>query len=235
MNVFLIFDDLLHLLSGLAMLFTGLFLWRSFREDLENRTFGGILGLLSLIFFLMFFRILFWSLGWIGEDLCRYVFFVEHAILFSALLLFALPRILDSIFNRPIVAKVSLALGTILYLVYLVVHVTQKEKVIAHYALQGLLFEAPFLEKIFLLGIFGLFLPLIVCRAGTHFLYWRRKKAPPYKFLNYLLFLFIFAMAVVGVSPQYHPWTSGRAFILILAGVLAIYIVSSQEASEREK
>jgi len=235
MDVFLTFDIFLHFLSGLATLFTGLFLWKNFKEDFENRTLGGILGFTSLIFFMMFFRAVFWGLGWIGNKQALNFFFAEYIIILFFLLLFGLPRFLYLVFNRLSAIKAGSIFGGILYLVYLVVHFSHKEEIISHYVPQGLVFELPFEEKIFLMGAIAPLLLIMVYRTIVHFRRWRGTKRFSYRFLNYLLMFFIFLTSTFALIPRFQPWQSVLGFLLMFAGVLGIYIVSSQEVMEREK
>jgi len=229
MSVFLIFQIFLHFLSGLVIFFTGFFLWRKLRDDFEARTIGGILILTSLLFLLMGLRNLFWGLGWISESLTFNIFFTEYMIIFFLLLPFALPRFLYLVFTRPIVKTVGLILGGILYLAYLAIHFSQREKIIGHYAPESVLFEPPSLEKVFLAGIFILLIPMMLYRANIHFLQWRKTKTFPYRFLNYLLMLFIFFISIFTFFPQLSSWGGLFAYILILGGFLGIYLISSQE------
>jgi len=235
MDVFVVFNIFLNFLSGLAMLFTGLFVWRRFREDFEIRTLGGILALISIIFFMIGLRILFFGAGWIGENMAFDIFFAEYIIILFLILPFALPRLLYLIAPRPAVQKMGLVLGIVLFLIFLVIHFSAKEQIVFHHGPRGLLFELPLIEKIFLMGISLFFLPIMLYRVSFHFVQWRKTKTFPYRFLEYILLFFIGAMGLLAVIPQFKPWQSALSYSFILGGVLGFYLTSSQEFIKGEE
>jgi len=235
MDIFALFSILIHFSNGIAMFLTGLFLWKKFKEDFEIQTLGGILAFMSLLFFWMGLRNSLWNLGWIGERFTFYMFFVQYALILFFILPFALPRFLYLVFNQPIVKKIGLILGSGLYLIYLAFHFSQREKIVIHYTPQGLAFEPSAGEKFFLAGIFALFIPLIFYRINIHFSQWRKTKAFPHKFLIYLAFLFMNSVTSLTVLPRFGAWEAILGFVLSLAGILAIYLISSQALIKKEE
>jgi len=233
MDAFIAFKVLVNSLMGLTMFLTGFFLWREFKEDFEMKTLGGTLALPSLISFVTAFRVLFWDLGWVDENLASNIFFVEYILVFFFISFFILPRFLYLVINKPIVEKIGLLLGIGLYVVYLTIHFDQKGEIVAHYTPQGLVFELPYLEKIFLLFVFLFFIPLMFSRAISHFYQWRKKKAHSHRFFIYLSFFFILVMAAYTIFPQFQPWQTELGFILLLAGIFALYLLSYQELIEK--
>jgi len=216
------------------MFLTGLYLWRRFREDFEVRTLGGVLAVPSVFLFVMALRIIFQNLGWISDNLAFTIFFVEYIIILLVLLLFAFPRFLYLVSSRPVVKRLGLILGILLYIAYLVLHFTQKEKTIAHYAPHGLVFELPYLEKVFLAIIFVIFFIAIIYRVLFHFHQWRKTKTFPYKLLTYLLFFLTFLIPIFTILPL-EPWQIVFGYILSLAGFLGVYFVASQQFIKEEK
>jgi len=237
MSVFTIFDTVLHILAGLSMLLTGLFIWQKFKEDFEARTLGGILALSSIIFFMMALRNLFLGLGWIDVPLALYAFFVEYIFIFSVLLLFGLPRFFYLVFNKERAKQIGFKLGSFLFLIYLVVHFSQREEIIPHYDIPALWFELPHLEKIYVVSVLALVLFMMLYRTYIHFLQWQKTKTFPYKVAEYLLLFFIFAVSSFRVLPTVSlgVWQSVLLDILTLGGLLGAYYVFSQEIIKKEE
>jgi len=234
LDIFIIFVILVESLVGIAMLFTGLFVWGKLKDDFEARTLGGVLALISILFFIMGFRDLFWALEWIDEDIAFNIFFGEYILIIFLLLPFAFPRFLYLVFNKPIAKTIGRLLGTCLFILYLILHLKQREKIVAHFVPQGLSFEPPYSEKIFLAGVFSIFLLMMLHRASFHFIQWRKTRAFPYRFLIYLLFFFTFLTAMSTVLPKFQPWQVILGYVLALAAILGIYFVFSQETIKLE-
>jgi len=235
MSIFVVFDVLLKFLNGLAMLLTGLLIWRRFKDDFETRTLGGILALISIIFFQMSLRNILWAVVRIEENVARDIFSAGYILILFLLLPFALPRFLYLISNKEKAKRVGLVSGIMLFVIYLVIHFSQREKIITHHAPKGLMFEPPYLEKIFLISVFVLFLPMVIYRVGFHFHQWRKTKIFPYKLLNYLLLFFVGFLSLFSVLRTMDPWLEGFLFSFSLAGVLGIYFISSQELIKKEE
>jgi len=235
MNVFIIFVVFLYFLNGLAMLVTGLFLWRKFRDDFEIQTVGGVLALTSVIIFVMSLRLLLSALGEISETLALNIFSAEYIITLGLTLPFVFPRLLFLIFRRPIVKKWGLLLGASLYFIYLVMHLTQRSQITPHYTIHGLFFEIPYSQKVFLGVVLVLFFTAIFCRVGFHFFQWRKTKIFPYRLLIYLSLLFLVAMIGSIVYTPFPSWQSILAYVFSVAGILTIYFLSSQELIKKEE
>lgn len=235
MDIFSLFRVFLDFVIGLAMFLTGRFLWKNFKDDFEAKTIGGVFMLASIIFFLMFFRVLALDLGWINKDLAIWAFFVEYIVIAFLTFSFAFPRFFCLVFNTTLAKKIALILGNILFLIYLIIHFNQKENIISEYTIYGLLFNIPFVEKIFLVIIFGLLLPIMCYRAGINFIQWRRKKSSPYKFLQYLFLFLIAGVSIIYFLPYFEAWWFSLSGILSIGGVLGVYLLASQELMEKEE
>ena len=235
MNVFTLFNILLNFLTGSVMVFSGLFIWRKFRDEFETRTIGGILLFTSPIFLLMAFRYLFFSIGLISETVSFYLFFFEYILILSLLLPFAFPRFLLLLTNRPVAKKIGSVLGFIFYLIFLIIHFSKREEIIAHPTIIGLSFELPYIEKIFLLGVFGFSFLIMGYRAITLFYQWRKKRTFPFKLLNYVCIFLMFFSSVPFLLPEVRKWQTSLGAVLTLASVLGIYLISSQELISKEE
>ena len=215
------------------MLLTGLFIWRNFKDDFENRSIGGLLVITSTVFFIMGFRILFYEFGLISESLSLYIFFAEYIVILFLALPFVFYRFLYVLINRPIAKIIGFIAGIGLNVIYLSVHLGQKEKIISYYTPQGLLFELPEFEKVFIFGVFFFFLLAVIHRIIVHFFHWRKTKTFPYRLLSYLLFLFAISMALLSII-NFNPWQSLFFYTLTICGILFLYLTSSQEVIERK-
>ena len=235
MSTFIFFGNLVNLVEILALFFTGFYLWRKFKNDFEMKTIGIILALTGLFILIMAIREVFLDFGLINENLAFYIFFIEYIIIVFVILLFIFPRFLYLVSNRPVAKKAGLALGILFYLVYLMIHFEQKDKIVIHYAPIGLTFELPFLEKIFLLTIFAIVLPMMGYKTVIHFFQWRKTKLFPHRFLTYSLLFFFGLCYPVYYFPVFKPWTIIFMRILALGSVLGIYLISSQASIKGEE
>jgi len=234
MDIFTLFTIGLNFLSGLAVMLVGLFMWRKLKDDFEPRTIGGFLVILSTVFFMMVLRIILWGLGLISESTSFNMFFVQYILVLSFVLPFLLPRLLYLVFNSQIAKKIGLILGIGFYLIYLVIHFSEKEKIIAHPGPPALLFELPYLEKIFFGSVALLLTPLLTQRVVVHFLEWRKRKVFPYKLIYYLILVVIVFAGLFAIIP-FQSWLMLLGFIFIIAGTLGLYLISSQELMKREE
>jgi len=233
MDISALFKILVDLITGSAMFLTGLFIWRNFKDDYENQSIGGLLAITSIMFSIMGLRVLFYELGLISESLSLYIFFAGYVIILFLTLPFAFYWFFYILINRPIAKVIGLALGIGLNIIYLSFHLSQKEKITPYYTPQGLLFELPEFEKVFLFSVFFFFLLAMIHRIIVHFLHWRKTKTFPYRLLSYLLFIFALSMAMLS-TVNFNPWQSLFFYALTIGGVLGLYLISSQEVIEKK-
>jgi hypothetical protein len=219
----------------MVAIFVGLFLNKNFKEDLEYKTIGGMAVLASFPLFLMGFRNLIFSMGWINYDFAILMFFLEYEAVFFLWLVYALPRLISLIFTQKIIKKFSFILGILSFSFISITFFLQREKIISYSLPYGLMFDLPSDIKFYFrisAVIFGLF---FVYRVFSLFFLWRKRKILIFRFLAYLMLILGFLSSIPFYRSTLIPWHGVFASIGMLVGILGIYFFASQEMIEKSE
>lgn len=235
MNSFLMLNILALVMDGVVFIYTGLFILKKFKNDLEEMSFGLILMIVGAAFFLMGLRHLLFSFNIIKRETVYYFYLVMLAIAFLS---FGPANfyLFSKAFN-PKMAKIGGIFGILTSFSLLISLVQRAEEVTFTSVTWGMVFSFPPFVRIELLLTISWLVLILLYDVVKRFYSWLKTKKTSYKFITSLIclifgilapFLYIYPMGAGAV------WRSVLFNILFIAMGLTFYFIYSSELIKRE-